>query len=225
MPDNLSTQSTAPATIPSGTIVGTREVSYSGQTVHVAPTGLVRFSGADDAKVATDINPATERILVAPADAQITRPADTTAYAAGDLIANSTTAGSVVPMSFTGATRTGSGGSGQILGWLGRKSGSVPATIRYHFLKTAHAVTNGDNGALLFTTLDIDNYLGYMDVVFSAIAIFGSGGSSVARSFDPPIPYVLASGDTIYVFAQAIDPFTPANAGTIGGRPQLEVWS
>jgi hypothetical protein len=32
--------------------------------------------------------------------ARFTRPSDTTAYASGDLVANSTTAGSVVPMSF-----------------------------------------------------------------------------------------------------------------------------
>ena len=34
------------------------------------------------------------------ATASFTRPADTTAYASGDLVANSTTAGSVIPMTF-----------------------------------------------------------------------------------------------------------------------------
>lgn len=43
------------------------------------------------------------------------RPGDNTAYAAGDLIGNSGTAGSVVPITFTGAARI-SGGSGRLTG-------------------------------------------------------------------------------------------------------------
>lgn len=226
MSDNLTLQTAATATLPAGTILAARTVTYSGDpSSMIAPVGLVKFTGADDAKVATDISPATEVTLVAPADAQTTRPADTTAYAVGDLIANNVTAGSVTPLSFTGATKSGSGGSGKITGWIGRKSGTVAASVRFHFLKTSHAVTNGDNGALLFTTLDIDNYLGAMDVVFTAVDTVGASGSSVARSFSDPIPYVLASGDTIYVFMQAIEAFTPISAGTIGGRPTFEVWS
>jgi hypothetical protein len=223
--DNVTSQTAFPATIPNGTVLAARSVAYSGDTALVAPVGLGKFSGADDAKTFTDISPATEVTLVAPADAQTTRPVDAIPYSIGDLIANSVTAGSVTPLSFTGATKTGAGGSGKITGWVGRKSGSAAATIRFHFLKTAHAVTNGDNAALLFTTLDIDNYLGAMDVTFTALDIFGSGGSSVARSLDPPIPYVLATGDTIYVFLQAIDAFTPVSGGTLGGRPIFEVWS
>lgn len=67
MADNLTTQSVAPATPPAATKIGTREVTYSGESVHVAPVGLVAFSGADDAKVATDINPATSDLQTAEA--------------------------------------------------------------------------------------------------------------------------------------------------------------
>lgn len=225
MPDNVVTQGATPATIPSGTILGARSVTYSGDTVLIAPVGLGKFSGSDDAKTFADISPATEVLLVTPADAQFTRPADAIAYSIGDLVANSVTAGSVVPLSFTGATKTGSGGSGKITGWIARKSSVTPHSVRYHFLKTAHAVTNGDNGALVFTTLDIDNYLGAMDVTFSARDAFGSAGGLVAKSFDAPIPYVLASGDTIYVFAQALEAWTPVSASVYGGRPIFEVWS
>lgn len=47
--------------------------------------------------------------------ANFSRPADNTAYAAGDIIANSTTAASVVPITFTGAAAEPSG-SGRITG-------------------------------------------------------------------------------------------------------------
>lgn len=174
---------------------------------------------------ATVTNGPMRATIVTPADAQITRPSDTTAYAIGDLIANSTTAGSVTRLSWTGATKTGSGGTGRIVGFVGRKSGTVAATIRYHFLKTDHAVTNGDNGALVLTSLDVDNYFGYMDVTWGAAENVGSSGESVAKSYDAPLPYVLGSGDTIYCVMQALVAFTPANGGTLGGRPIFEVWT
>jgi hypothetical protein len=162
----------------------------------------------------------------APADTTFTRPADTTAYSIGDLIANSTTAGSVTPMSFTGATLTGSGGTGRIVQLLLTKSGTAAARVRAHFVKTSHAVTNGDNGALVLTSLDIDNYIGYMDVSFTGTDDgVGSGGNLVAQSYDAPLDYSLASGDTIYIFLQSLTAWTPANAGTFGARPTFEVFS
>lgn len=54
MADNLTTGTTL-SSPPSGSVIGTRQVTYSGDSVHVAPVGLVAFSGADDAKAATDI--------------------------------------------------------------------------------------------------------------------------------------------------------------------------
>lgn len=214
------------ATLPSGTVIASRGATYSGDPLaRIEPAGVVTFAGANDANTATDRTLATEVTAAAPVDDQLTRPADTTAYAAGDLIANSVTAGSVVPLAFAGATKTGSGGSGKIVGWHGRKSDAGAAQIRAHFLKTAHAVTNGDNGALLFTSLDVDNYLGAMDVTFTALDNIGASAGSVSQTTDPPIPYVLGSGDTIYVFLQAVESFTPVSAAILGGRPTFEVWT
>ena len=46
--------------------------------------------------------------------ASLTRPADTNAYALGDLVADSTTAGAVTPLSFSvGRDGTGKGGLGK----------------------------------------------------------------------------------------------------------------
>lgn len=56
MSDNTTTQSNTPATLPAGTKIAARSVEYSGDLDQlVAPVGLVEFSGADDAKVATDV--------------------------------------------------------------------------------------------------------------------------------------------------------------------------
>lgn len=165
--------------------------------------------------------------IIAPANGTFTRPSNTTAYSIGDLIANSTTAGSVTPFSFTGATLGGSGGSGFITGGQLFKSSTVAATIRAHILKTSHAVTNGDNGALVFTSLDIDNYIGFIEFGFdgNALTAIGSSAGEVAQATDWALPYVLASTDTLYVFLQARTAFTPANAGTFDLRLTLEVVS
>lgn len=56
MADNLTTQSATPATLPASTPIATREVTYSGDAGrHIAPVGIVAFSGSDDAKSAADI--------------------------------------------------------------------------------------------------------------------------------------------------------------------------
>lgn len=60
MADNVTLQSAAPATPPAGTILASRSAAYSGDGTQIGVVGLVKFSGADDAKLATDIDPATE---------------------------------------------------------------------------------------------------------------------------------------------------------------------
>lgn len=97
-------------------------------------------------------------------NASFTRPANTTAYAAGQLIANATAAGSVVPMTFAGAARdldfTGSVRRARVkvndVGWLN-------ATVRLHLYRTLPTAANGDGGAWSTTE---SNYLGAIDVTF-----------------------------------------------------------
>lgn len=56
MADNITTQSATPATVPASTPLATRQVTYSGDAgVHIAPVGLVAFSGSDDAKTVADL--------------------------------------------------------------------------------------------------------------------------------------------------------------------------
>src|SRR5260370_40200772 len=92
-----------------------------------------------------------------------TRPNNTTAYASGNLVANSTNAPSVVPMSWT-------------LGYsivtapvrckrvrLGKSGTSVTnATFRLHLYGAAPTVANGDGGA--WSTDPSAHYLGYFDI-------------------------------------------------------------
>jgi hypothetical protein len=92
-----------------------------------------------------------------------TRPSNTTAYNLGQLVANSVTAGAVVPMSFNVG---GNSMPGQFR--LSRirlfKSGtsSANAQFRLHLYSAPPTLANGDGGA--WSTNQAASYLGSIDV-------------------------------------------------------------
>lgn len=114
--------------------------------------------------------------LVAVPSANFTRPADTAVYAANDLVANSTVAGSVVPLSFTVARAAG--GTGSIRRARLKKSGAsvTNASFRLHLYRTLPTVTNGDNGVWLSIHA---NYLGAIDIVADRAFSDAAGGEGV----------------------------------------------
>ena len=136
-----------------------------------------------------------------------TRPADTTAYASGDLMANSTTAGSVTPISLAGL---GDYPGAQF--WLHRigvsKSGTGVTTcsIRVHLYTSSPTVANGDNGAMSSTS---SGWLGSFDVTITQA--FSNGAAAYVQ---PTIPVAirLASGQTLYALLEARSNYTPASA-------------
>jgi len=148
------------------------------------------------------------------ASSTITRPADTTAYASGDLVANSVTAGSVANLQFTTLARI-SGGSGVIIGAQIQKStnGVTNAAFRLHLFNTAPTYTSaGDNSALSTVVVaSAKGYLGYIDITamvgFSDVA-WGSGAPDNSRG---GIPYV-ATAQIIYGLLEARGAYAPGNA-------------
>jgi len=147
---------------------------------------------------------------VANPSANFTRPADTTAYASGDLVANSTTAGSVVSMELTIARIAA--GSGMLRRCKLHKSGTsvTNASFRVHFYRAAPStITNGDNGA--FSTSGVADYIGAMDVTMDRAFTDGAAG------FGQPVigsemNFKLASGQTVRALIEARGAYTPANA-------------
>lgn len=141
--------------------------------------------------------------------ATFTRPADTTQYASGDLVANSTTAGSVTLMSWA----FGSPGV-----WLRRLlvTKSDPDTTGASFRLWLHndsavTFTNGDNGALSIasSTLPIANVAAGQPIEFDFdFSLTGSGDVGVA-TWDTGLIYLPA---TTYGFLEARGTYTPASA-------------
>lgn len=181
---------------------------------------FIRPIGSDDGAclvvLLDSLKAQTTSMISVPAKSAITRPADVTAYAAGDLIANSTTVGSVTPFSWTGATLTGSGGSGIITDLIVDVGGSNVLLGRAHFFRAAPTVTNGDNGALLITSWDADAYIGYID--FATDMSLNGGQAAYASS---SVTYSLPSGDTIFGLLEARGTWTPPNAGAIRIKPKF----
>lgn len=142
--------------------------------------------------------------------ARFARPADTTAYASGDLVANSTTAGSVIPLAMR-AHRSRKGGMTRIRRVRLLKSGTgiTNASFRVHFYSTQPSVTNGDNGVWLSTQ---SGYLGSVDVAVDRV--FSNGAAGVGNLADNA--EILATTTTarqnIFALIEARGTYTPGSA-------------
>ena len=138
--------------------------------------------------------------------ASFTRPADTTAYASGDLVANSTTAGSVVPMTFTIRPENR---QALIRRVRIKKSGTsiANASFRLHLYNTSTITNaNGDNGA--WSTNNVANYVGSVDVTLDKAFTDGAQGVG-APSIGSEMNY---DNGLCYGLLEARNAYTPASA-------------
>jgi len=109
------------------------------------------------------------------------RPSDTTAYAVGDLVANSATAGSVAAAELVGMVR-GAGEAVRIERVRLRKSGATltNAAFRVHLFRKAPTAAVGDNGGFnvsgVLALSDIEGHVGTADVTMDLAAAAGARG-------------------------------------------------
>lgn len=143
----------------------------------------------------------------------MTRPANTTAYAAGDAIANNATAGSVTPVAF--ACSDVSGQPVRVTRIVARTTdtGLVNRTIRVCLYKGSSAPTavSGDNAA--FTPPAPADLIGTFTGTF-----FAADGGAIAF-LTPEYGADLSAfptAQTLWGLIQAVDGFTPsANSTTV----------
>jgi hypothetical protein len=143
---------------------------------------------------------------VARSSASFTRPADTLVYASGDLVANSITAGSAVPLTFSLARAAGKGG--MIRRARLRKTGAsiANAAFRLHLYSALPVVANGDNGAWLSDKAA--NYVGHLDFVLDKAFSDGAAGNAVPAVGSE----IIFTADTYYGLLEARGGYTPASA-------------
>jgi hypothetical protein len=148
----------------------------------------------------------------------ITRPSDTTAYAVGDLVANSTTSGSVTPFTLAAARITD--GSFIIRRVRLRKSSTTltNAQFRVHLFNASPTVSVGDNEAFnsagALSTTGTAAYLGYTDITIDVGFSDGSNGFSGSTFLDTQVK--LSGGNAnMYALLEARAAYTPTSAETI----------
>lgn len=158
--------------------------------------------------------------IIAPNDS-FTRPANTTQYADGDLVANNATAGSVTPLKFS---MHGLGRAGMIRRARIYKSATsaTAATFSIHLFDSAPTVANGDNGAFSVSA-NIDSWLGKIAVDMSSGSEAGAsaGLTQVSAAVAIPISKPIAGG-VIYGLIEVNGTYTPASAETFTVRLEIE---
>ena len=144
------------------------------------------------------------------ATAQFTRPSDTTAYAAGDAVANSTTAPAAIVFAVQGDIAR----LGRVVGARLTKSNTnlTNAAFRLWLFSAAPAPTN-DNAALALTFATAGSRLGYIDF---ATGVAGSDCAVFVGALpnSQPISLVAAqdAADTVWGLLEARGAYTPASA-------------
>lgn len=144
--------------------------------------------------------------MIITASASFTRPADTTQYGANDLVANSTTAGSVTPMQF-GVARV-IGGRGKIVRVALFKDDETTtvASFKIHLFSASPTVTNGDNGAYAVST--VANYLGAVSIDMSSGATATT--TDLWKDGTTTICFDVNDG-AIYGLLEAVGAYTPSS--------------
>lgn len=141
--------------------------------------------------------------------ATFTRPADTTQYAANDVVCNSTSAPAV--LTFAGMAR-GNGMGGRILTarHIKNNTTTTSATFRLWLYRTAPTPIN-DNAQFPLLWANRANRLGFVDFSHST-AGSGSDSSSSQVTF-AGVDYICAQADTsLYGILIATATYTPASA-------------
>ncbi len=158
-------------------------------------------------------------VVVANPSSVLTRPANTTAYAAGQLIASNVTAGSVVVPSFTATP--GSAGNGSIKRlrlYSNKTSGMGGVQLQVELWTTAPTFTNGDGGTYAVAT-GAAGWIG--SFTFDATQV-GDGMYCVAMpDAGNSVDFALASGTAIFWTLKTNSVFTPASAQTFTAVPEI----
>lgn len=147
-----------------------------------------------------------------------TRPSDTTAYASGDLVANSSVNTSVTPMSWSVARISG----GQVFVRRIRLTKSTTTTananFRVHLYTTSpSSITNGDNGAWL--TSGSTSYVGALDV--SMGQTFSDGADGIGTPNNGSEISIITSSQTIYGLIEARSSYTPGSSEVFNCLPEV----
>jgi hypothetical protein len=144
--------------------------------------------------------------------ASFVRPANTTAYVIGQLVANSVTAGSVSPLQFILGNTFGVGSFRLTRARLVKTGTSATnANFRLHLYQAFPVPVNGDGAA--WSTSSSANWLGNIDITSMLAFSDGCAGTGAAAAGSEMF-VKLAAGATVYGLIEAKAAYTPVSGET-----------
>jgi hypothetical protein len=157
----------------------------------------------------------SESLNMTTATATITRPANTTAYAALDAISDSTSTPTCITFANMAPEVGSNGGSGYIVkARMLTNQSTFTGRIRLHIYSTAPTAIN-DNSPFTLLWANRANRIGF--ITFPAAATEGTGSDSANAIAAPgtgniALAFKCANGDqSLYALAETLDGFTPTS--------------
>lgn len=140
---------------------------------------------------------------------EFTRPANATAYTAGDVVSND--AATTVPMNFASFARV-TGGAGYIVGArLITDKKSITPRIRVHLFNAADPTLAADNVAWKELYAEEAKRIGQFDLPAMTTGTDATGSTmSRAEDLTLRLPFIAVSR-SVYAVLEALDGFTPAS--------------
>lgn len=143
--------------------------------------------------------------------AELTRPADTTAYTAGDVVSNNAT--TTTPVQLANIFRV-AGGSGYIRKLkISTDKKSITPRFRLHFFNASTITVSADNAPFKEVYADTSKRLGYYDMPAMTTAV-DTTNSDMSRTLDIDVSMEVnaaAGSRDLFVVYEALDAFTPAS--------------
>lgn len=140
--------------------------------------------------------------------ANFSRPNDTTPYVAGDLIANSTVAGSVAPTPLPVARTNQNTGLMRRFRLATNRIGSGTEVVRIHFFTIAPTVVNGDNGAFSANGV-ASGHIGFVDITLDRLFTDGARGAGIPLVGSDFMFSTPAGTQNVFFLLEARTGFTP----------------
>lgn len=148
-----------------------------------------------------------------------TRPANTTAYTAKDVVSNATSSATI--MSFTNLSRAKGKGGYIVRAKIETDQKTCVARFRLHLWDTSVTAKN-DNDPFDFLNANASTRIGWIDFGACATEDATTSTGAVSVRDDLRLKYQTASGSrTIYGILETLDAFTPAN----GQSFRVDLWA
>lgn len=143
--------------------------------------------------------------------ATYTRPGDTTLYAAGDCLSNSTSAPTAGGLTFTVASANGKGGFISGLSIISNAAPATPLQGELHLFDTAPTAIN-DNAAFTVSNAEMLRWVGMIPFALSTI------GANSQGLVECNLPFTTVSATTLRGLVRVVNAYTPANAEVLTFR-------